>query len=100
MSYVAISDSKTGVVCVSAVRGIALAGTDSLDGEKVREALRKLGVRYYLQYQDLPNLTTKFKSDGTIDYQSAGETSVVNDETPGFTKVLSDGRYTLYELIG
>ena len=84
----------------TAVRGIALAGTDSLDGEKVREALRKLGVRYYLQYQDLPNLTTKFKSDGTIDYQSAGETSVVNDETPGFTKVLSDGRYTLYELIG
>lgn len=83
----------------TAVRGIAQAGYSTPEGGKVRGSLRKLKVRYYLQFEGLQNTTTKFMPNGQIDYQSAGENSVVTDETPGFDKVLTDGRYTLYKVL-
>ena len=84
----------------TAVRGISQAGSGSSEGVKVRASLRKLKVRYYLQFEGMQNTTTKFMPNGQIDYQSAGEDSVVLNGTPGFDKVLSDGRYTLYKLHG
>ena len=84
----------------TAVRGISQAGSGSSEGVKVRASLRKLKVRYYLQFEGMQNTTTKFMPSGQIDYQSAGDDGVVSNGTPGFEKVLSDGRYTLYKLHG
>lgn len=80
------------------VSNVALAGGDSAEGTKMRASLRRLNVEYVLQYESQQNSTTKFKPNGQIDYQLAGKNSVVNDDTPGFEKVLTDGRYTLYKL--
>ena len=81
-----------------AVSDVSLAGSNSVRGAKVRASLRRLNVEYVLQYESQQNSTTKFKPNGQIDYQLAGKNSVVNDDTPGFEKVLTDGRYTLYKL--
>lgn len=80
-------------------RFIDTYGEASEEGEATRQAAARLGVEYVVQMSDLADMTTKFTSDGTIDYQPADAITRVNENTPGFELVLESNGMRLWKLV-
>lgn len=80
------------------IRLVDAYGTDTSEGEAARHAARSLGVQYVVRMSGAPIVTTKFKPDGTIDYQAADAITRVDDHTPGFEPVLEEDGMRLWRL--
>ena len=81
------------------VRYIDTYGADNETGEATRRAAENLGVKYVVKISDRPSCTTKFKPDGTIDYQLWDPMTRVDDNTPGFELVLESDDMYLWKLV-
>lgn len=80
------------------ITGIALYAEDSSQGKAVRDAVKRMGIRYVVQMSDQENLTTRFNSLKQIQYTLAGPNSIVSPNTPGFELVYEEAGCRLYKL--